>query len=152
MNCPYCGSKNTRVLETRMSKAGHSIKRRRECLSCKSRLTTHETLELEYPMIIKKDGRRETFSKTKLFKGLAAACQKRPIAQSQIESIVDKISNSILQRGEKETTADFLGKMMMMELKKLDQVAYVRFASVYMSFKEVNEFVESINNEDPQWV
>lgn len=151
MQCPYCNSKDTRVLETRVSKSGHAIKRRRECLSCKSRLTTHEVLELEYPMIIKKDGRREGFSKDKLLSGLLAACQKRPIAQSQIETIVDTISNKILQRGEKELSSEFIGRYVMFELKKLDQVAYVRFASVYMSFKEVNEFVETIGG-DPQWV
>jgi transcriptional repressor NrdR len=151
MQCPYCGSQDTRVLETRVSKSGHAIKRRRECLSCKSRLTTHEVLELEYPMIVKKDGRREGFSKEKLLSGLLAACQKRPIAQSQIETIVDNISNKILQRGEKEFSSELIGRFVMFELKKLDQVAYVRFASVYMSFKEVNEFVETIGG-DPQWV
>lgn len=150
MQCPYCGSPNTRVLETRVSKSGHAIKRRRECMSCKSRLTTHEILELEYPMILKKDGRREPFSKDKLLNGLLAACQKRPIAQSQIENIVDIISNKILQRGEKEFSSELIGRYVMVELKKLDQVAYVRFASVYMSFKEVNEFVESIGG-DQEW-
>lgn len=151
MQCPYCGSQDTRVLETRVSKSGHAIKRRRECLSCKSRLTTHEVLELEYPMIVKKDGRREGFSKEKLLSGLMSACQKRPIAQSQIETIVDNISNKILQRGEKEISSELIGRYVMFDLKKLDQVAYVRFASVYMSFKEVNEFVETIGG-DPQWV
>lgn len=151
MQCPYCGSQDTRVLETRVSKSGHAIKRRRECMNCKSRLTTHEVLELDYPMIIKKDGRRETFSKEKLLNGLLAACQKRPIAQSQIESVVESISNKILQRGEKEFSSELIGRFVMVELKKLDQVAYVRFASVYMSFKEVNEFVESIGG-DQQWV
>lgn len=151
MQCPYCGSQDTRVLETRVSKTGHAIKRRRECLSCKSRLTTHEVLELEYPMIVKKDGRRESFSKEKLLSGLMSACQKRPIAQSQIETIVDSISNKILQRGEKEISSELIGRFVMFDLKKLDQVAYVRFASVYMSFKEVNEFVETIGG-DPQWV
>lgn len=151
MQCPYCGSQDTRVLETRVSKTGHATKRRRECLSCKSRLTTHEVLELEYPMIVKKDGRRESFSKEKLLSGLMSACQKRPIAQSQIETIVDSISNKILQRGEKEISSELIGRFVMFDLKKLDQVAYVRFASVYMSFKEVNEFVETIGG-DPQWV
>jgi transcriptional repressor NrdR len=151
MQCPYCGSQDTRVLETRVSKSGHAIKRRRECMSCKSRLTTHEVLELDYPMIVKKDGRRETFSRDKLLSGLLAACQKRPIAQSQIETVVESISNKILQRGEKEISSELIGRFVMVELKKLDQVAYVRFASVYMSFKEVNEFVESIGG-DQQWV
>lgn len=151
MQCPYCGSQDTRVLETRVSKSGHAIKRRRECLKCKSRLTTHEVLELEYPMIFKKDGRRESFTKEKLLSGIMAACQKRPIAQSQIEAIVDNIGNKLLQRGEKEISSELIGRYVMFELKKLDQVAYVRFASVYMSFQEVNEFVETIGG-DPQWV
>ncbi len=151
MQCPYCGSKDTRVLETRVSKTGHAIKRRRECLNCKSRLTTHEVLELEYPMIFKKDGRRERFSKDKLLSGIMAACQKRPIAQSQIEAVVDSISNKLLQRGEKEILSELIGRYVMYDLKKLDQVAYVRFASVYMTFKEVNEFVENIGG-DTQWV
>lgn len=151
MQCPYCNSPNTRVLETRVSKSGHAIKRRRECLSCKSRLTTHEILELEYPMVVKKDGRRENFSRDKLSSGVSSACQKRPIAQSQIQAIVEKISNKILQRGEKEFSSDIIGKYVMVELKKLDQVAYVRFASVYLTFKEVNEFVENIGGES-QWV
>jgi transcriptional repressor NrdR len=102
-------------------------------------------------MIVKKDGRRESFSKEKLLSGLMSACQKRPIAQSQIETIVDNISNKILQRGEKEISSELIGRFVMFDLKKLDQVAYVRFASVYMSFKEVNEFVETIGG-DPQWV
>lgn len=151
MNCPYCGHQDTRVLETRLSKSGASIKRRRECQSCKSRVTTHEVVELNYPMIIKKDGRREPFTKTKLLAGLQAACQKRPIAQSQLETVVEKISHKILQRGEKEVAADLVGRYIMAELKKLDEVAYVRFASVYMTFREVNEFVETLGG-DPKWV
>ena len=151
MHCPYCNSKNTRVLETRINKLKDSIKRRRECLECKSRITTHETLELEYPKILKKDGRRENFQSAKLLRGLQAAVQKRPISQAQVEAIVDRIGNKILQRGEKEISSDLVGRYVMTELKNLDQVAYVRFASVYMSFKEVNEFVETIGG-NPQWV
>ncbi len=151
MNCPYCGHQDTRVLETRLSKSGNSIKRRRECQKCKSRVTTHEVVELNYPMIVKKDGRREAFSKTKLLAGLQAACQKRPIAQSQLETIVENISHKILQRGEKEVAADLVGRYVMTELKKIDEVAYVRFASVYMTFREVNEFVETLGG-DPKWV
>jgi len=127
------------------------IKRRRECLSCKARINTQETYILNYPMLIKKDGRREPFQKAKLLIGIQAACQKRPISQSEIDSSVERISDKIRNRGEKEVTSELIGRFVMSELKKLDEVAYVRFASVYMTFKEVNEFLENIGN-DPVWV
>lgn len=148
MRCPYCGHNEDRVLDTREHKEGEQIRRRRECLSCKARFSTVETLNLNYPMIVKKDGRREPLAKEKIFKGLLAACQKRPVSQSQLESIIDRISTWILGRGEKEISSRLIGQKVMMELRLLDDVAYVRFASVYRTFKDVQEFVETLEDQE----
>ena len=147
MKCPFCHNQNDRVLDTRVQKDG-SIRRRRECLSCKSRFTTVETLVLNYPMIIKKDGRREPFLREKVLKGLQAACQKRPISHDQLEGVVDRIAGWVLNRGENELPARVVGKKLMAELKQLDDVAYVRFASVYRHFKDVQEFVDSLEDRE----
>jgi transcriptional repressor NrdR len=147
MKCPFCHIQNDRVLDTRVQKDG-SIRRRRECLSCKARFTTLETLVLNYPMIIKKDGRREPFMREKVLKGLQAACQKRPISHDQLEGVVDRIAGWVLNRGENELPARVVGKKLMAELKQLDDVAYVRFASVYRQFKDVQEFVDSLEDRE----
>ncbi len=147
MKCPFCHNQNDRVLDTRVQKDG-SIRRRRECLSCKSRFTTVETLVLNYPMIIKKDGRREPFLREKVLKGLQAACQKRPISHDQLEQVVDRIAGWVLNRGENELPARVVGKKLMAELKLLDDVAYIRFASVYRHFKDVQEFVDSLEDRE----
>lgn len=147
MKCPYCGHDDDRVLDTRVQKDG-SIRRRRECLECKSRFTTMETLMLNFPFVIKKDGRREPFNKDKILKGLQAACQKRPVSQLQLESIVEKISSWIIQKGEGELSSQVIGKKVMAELKQLDDVAYIRFASVYRTFKDVQEFVGALEDQD----
>ncbi len=149
MKCPFCGHNDDRVLDTRVQKEG-SIRRRRECLECKARFTTLETLMVNFPMIVKKDGRREPFSKEKIFKGLQAACQKRPVSLSQLENVVEKISSWLINRGENEVAARLLGRKVMAELKQLDDVAYVRFASVYRTFKDVQEFVETL--EEDEWM
>ncbi len=148
MKCPYCGHNEDRVLDTREQKEGELIRRRRECLQCKSRFSTVESLNLNYPMIVKKDGRREPFSKEKIFKGLQAACQKRPVSQTQLETVLDRISTWVLGRGEKEIPARLIGQKVMMELRLLDDVAYVRFASVYRTFKDVQEFVETLEDQE----
>ncbi len=148
MRCPYCGHNEDRVLDTREHKDGEQIRRRRECIQCKSRFSTVETLNLNFPMIIKKDGRREPFNKEKIFKGLMAACQKRPVSQSSVEQIIDRISTWILGRGEKEISSRLIGQKVMMELRHLDDVAYVRFASVYRTFKDVQEFVETLEDQE----
>ncbi len=156
MKCPFCGHADDKVLETRVQKDS-SIKRRRECLHCKSRFSTVETILVQFPMIIKKDGRREEFEKEKLLKGLKAACQKRPISQNQIQNLVDSISSWVIQKGDNEISSGLVGKKVMSELRHLDDVAYVRFASVYRSFKHIHEFVEKLddveviesNNENP---
>ncbi len=148
MRCPYCGHNEDRVLDTREHKDGEQIRRRRECIQCKSRFSTVKTLKLNFPMIIKKDGRREPFNKEKIFKGLMAACQKRPVSQSSVEQIIDRISIWILGRGEKEISSRLIGQKVMMELRHLDDVAYVRFASVYRTFKDVQEFVETLEDQE----
>lgn len=147
MKCPYCGHADDRVLDTRIQKDG-SIRRRRECLECKARFSTVETIALSYPFIIKKDGRREPYSKEKVQKGIQAACSKRPVSFEQIQAIVERISNWIVNRGETEIPARIIGKKIMAELKQLDDVAYIRFASVYRTFKDVQEFVETLEDAE----
>jgi transcriptional repressor NrdR len=146
MKCPFCGHSEDRVLDTRVQKDG-SIRRRRECLDCKVRFTTAETIIINFPFIVKKDGRREPFSKEKILRGLQAACQKRPVSHNQLENIVDRISAWVINRGEAEVSAKLIGLKLMSELKILDDVAYIRFASVYRTFKDVQEFVETLDEE-----
>ncbi len=145
MKCPYCSHSEDRVLDTRVQKDG-STRRRRECLECKARFSTLETLMLSFPFIIKKDGRREPFSKEKILKGLQASCQKRPVSLAQLETVVERIASWIISCGENEIPARLLGLRVMAELKQLDDVAYIRFASVYRAFKDVQEFVETLED------
>ncbi|MNJ98421.1 Transcriptional repressor NrdR [compost metagenome] len=147
MKCPFCGHADDRVLDTRVQKDG-SIRRRRECLECKARFSTAETIMLAYPFIVKKDGRREPFSKEKILKGLQAACQKRPVSLAQIDAVVERISSWVVNRGESEISSRLIGKKVMAELKQLDDVAYIRFASVYRTFKDVQEFVETLEDAE----
>lgn len=143
MKCPSCDFLESRVLETRFQKDGE-IRRRRECLQCKARFTTIEGLYVAYPHIIKKDGRREPYSREKLRRGIQIACKKRPISIADIENMVNRISKWAQSSSEKELAANDIGQAVIEELKKLDDVAYVRFASVYRNFRDINEFVESI--------
>jgi transcriptional repressor NrdR len=147
MKCPQCGHAEDRVLETRVQPTGDVIRRRRECLECKNRFSTVETLMQVYPMIVKKDGRREPFVREKVLHGLQAACQKRPISLSQLEQIADRVAASLVERSEREVPAARIGQKIMSELHALDHVAYVRFASVYRDFKDVQEFVSSLEEE-----
>jgi transcriptional repressor NrdR len=147
MKCPFCGHSEDKVLDTRVQKDG-GIRRRRECLSCKSRYSTLETVMLSYPFVIKKDGRREPYNKEKILRGLQAACQKRPVPLAQLEGVVERISSWIITRGEGEIASRVIGRRMMAELKQLDDVAYIRFASVYRSFKDVQEFVEKLEGDE----
>jgi transcriptional repressor NrdR len=133
-----------RVLDTRIGRDGESIRRRRECLKCNGRFTTMETLLQVYPLIIKKDGRREPFSKEKVLKGIQAACQKRPVSLAQMEQIVERVAKWVLSRPEREVSAETIGQKVVKELRLLDDVAYVRFASVYQAFKDVDEFVSHL--------
>ena len=146
MKCPSCGHLEHRVLETR--DRADEIRRRRECLGCKLRFTTVETLLVYFPHVIKKDGRREPFSKEKLRRGIQIACKKRPVSVGQIESLVNRISRWVETSPDKELAAHRIGQTVVKELKTLDDVAYVRFASVYKSFKDVNEFMQSLESED----
>lgn len=148
MNCPQCDHPESRVLDTRIQKEG-DIRRRRECLQCRYRFTTSEAILSSYPMIVKKDGRREAFSKDKLLRGIQRACQKRPISLAQIEQVVNKIAKSVLETNDKEVPAEFVGQQVVSQLRTLDHVAYVRFASVYKTFQDIQEFVNSLENESP---
>lgn len=147
MKCPYCGHQDDRVLDTRIHREGAQIRRRRECLACKGRYSTAENIVEVVPIVIKKDGRRENFSKEKVFKGIQAACQKRPIAMAEIENMVERITAWAMAQQEKEIPSVELGSIVMKELQALDDVAYVRFASVYKTFKDVNEFVTGLTDE-----
>lgn len=150
MKCPSCGQSDDRVLDTREQKDGQSIRRRRECLHCKTRFTTNETLSLSLPYVIKKDGRREPFNRDKLLQGIQAACQKRPIGLAQVESMVDRISLWVSALGEREVMTRMIGERVMRELLVLDDVAYVRFASVYRTFRDIQEFMETLEESgDP---
>lgn len=150
MKCPYCGKDEDRVLDTRIQKEGEIIKRRRECLQCKGRFSTIETLMVQFPFIIKKDGRREPYSREKLLRGIQAACQKRPISLAQMETIVEVVTQWVLGRIEKEISSQMVGQRVMQELRKLDNVAYVRFASVYRTFKDVQEFLETLEDDSTE--
>ena len=144
MKCPFCGEQEDKVIDSRISKDGDSIRRRRECISCKKRFTTHEKIEETLPSIIKKDGRREPFDRDKILSGLKVACRKRPISTELIESAVDRIEREMQERGVKEIKSTEIGERVMRELHELDEVAYVRFASVYRSFKDIGEFMSEV--------
>ena len=145
MKCPFCSFDDDKVIDSRLSKDGDVIRRRRECLECSRRYTTYERIEEGSPLIIKKDGRRETFNRQKIFKGINIACQKRPISVDMIEKIVNKIEYNVQECGKKEINSSIIGEQVMEELKALDKVAYVRFASVYCEFKNVNEFMDELH-------
>ena len=146
MKCPQCGHLEHRVLETRVHRA-EEIRRRRECMQCKLRFSTSETILVHYPHIVKKDARRESFSKEKLRRGIQIACRKRPVSMTQIEAIVNRIARWVQSSPEKELPAQKIGQAVVHELKSLDDVAYVRFASVYRSFRDVNEFLKALEAE-----
>ncbi len=141
MKCPTCSHLESRVVDSRVGKEGATIRRRRECDACNYRFTTFERVEEFLPMIVKKDGRREAFDRQKALAGLKRACEKRPVSIETLEQLLDRIEKSLQERGEKEVDAAVIGELVMTELKQLDQVAYVRFASVYRSFKDINEFM-----------
>ncbi|MCB0422332.1 MAG: transcriptional repressor NrdR [Bdellovibrionales bacterium] len=143
MICPHCGNTENHVLDTRVQKEG-DIRRRRECSQCRGRFSTIETVLRQYPHIIKKDNRREAFSKEKLRKGIQLACLKRPVSLAQIEGIVNQVTRQVLDKNEKEVDSSFIGKLVMTYLKETDDVAYIRFASVYRTFQDVQEFVQSL--------
>jgi len=144
MRCPYCDHSESKVIDSRESKNGLTIRRRRECLSCKKRFTTYEKIQEIPYMVIKKDGKRQSYDDQKLLKGLLKACEKRPIPVSELEDIVDEVSNLLQQKPGKEIEGKEIGKYIMKRLHDLDKVAYVRFASVYREFKDVAEFKQEL--------
>ena len=145
MKCPFCGNTENKVVDSRVSKEGDIIRRRRECDKCGERFTTHERIEEMLPLIIKKDGRREEFDREKIRKGLDKAFEKRQVGVEQKEAIIDRVTKRLRDLGEKEIKSAVIGQAIMDELKNTDEVAYVRFASVYRSFRDVNEFMAELN-------
>lgn len=144
MRCPFCQNMDDRVIDSRLSKDGDMIRRRRECSHCQRRFTTYERVEETLPLVIKKDGRRETFDRGKILAGLQRACEKRPISVEVLEKMIDRIEQRLQDAGEREVHSREIGEQIMQELQNLDEVAYVRFASVYRSFKDVNEFMNEV--------
>ncbi len=145
MKCPFCGNTENKVVDSRVSKEGDIIRRRRECDKCGDRFTTHERIEEMLPLIIKKDGRREEFDREKIRKGLDKAFEKRQVSVEQKEAIIDRVTKRLRDLGEKEIKSAVIGQAIMDELKNTDEVAYVRFASVYRSFRDVSEFMTELN-------
>ena len=144
MYCPFCGAHDTKVIDSRLASEGAMVRRRRECLSCNERFTTFETAELVMPRIIKTDGRREPFNEEKLRSGIVRALEKRPVGIEKIDAAINHIMKRMRARGERDFSSQEIGNLVMEELRDLDQVAYVRFASVYRSFQDVNAFEEEI--------
>ena len=146
MRCPFCRDLENRVVDSRLGKDGDAIRRRRHCEHCGRRFTTYERIEDSLPMVVKKDGRREAFDRAKIVNGLKRACEKRPISVDTIEAVADKIERQLQEGGEREVTSRAIGETLMRELHELDAVAYVRFASVYRSFRDVHEFMRELED------
>ena len=146
MKCPFCGFLNDKVVDSRESKEADSIRRRRECLQCAKRFTTYERIDEIPYMVVKKDGRRERFDRQKVLNGLLHACEKRPVAISQLERIVNDAESYVIDSSERERKTSEIGELIMNRLRKLDKVAYVRFASVYLDFKDVKEFMSELKD------
>ncbi|HHH30854.1 MAG TPA: transcriptional repressor NrdR [Polyangiaceae bacterium] len=146
MKCPFCGILDNRVIDSRLSQAGEVTRRRRECDGCSRRYTTYERVEQVLPYVIKKDGRREVFDRMKILGGLRRACEKRPISSEVLERLVDRIEREMVETGDKEVSSAQVGERIMERLRDLDQVAYVRFASVYRSFKDIEEFMTELTD------
>jgi transcriptional repressor NrdR len=144
MRCPKCGCQDDKVIDSRASREGATIRRRRECIACTHRFTTYEEIERGGLQVVKQDGRREELSKDKLLSGIKKACQKRPISPKTIEDLVERIVNEITDKYEREVPAEVIGKLVMEGLRQLDEVAYVRFASVYRRFQEATDFVHEV--------
>ena len=146
MKCPFCGDFDNKVVDSRMSGDSDVIRRRRECLDCGRRFTTYERVEDILPMVIKKDGRREPFDRSKILSGIQTACQKRAVSVEVLEEIVERIEKTVQDEGDKEIKSSTIGETVMKELHELDEVAYVRFASVYRSFRDLNEFMDELKD------
>lgn len=144
MKCPFCGQDDDRVIDSRVVRDGYEVRRRRLCNRCGRRFTTYERVAQELPYVIKRDGRREPFSREKVLSGLRKACEKRPISIDLLERIVDRIEAWVQEQGKREVSSVEIGERVMEELKRLDEVAYVRFASVYRQFKDINQFMDEL--------
>jgi transcriptional repressor NrdR len=144
MKCPFCGSADTQVIDSRVSEAGDSIRRRRRCAACQKRFTTYETVELRLPQVVKTNGNRADFDANRLRVGFARALHKRPVPTEFVDAAIDRIVQRVLSLGEREIASRLLGEMVMEELYKLDKVAYIRFASVYRSFQDVSDFRDAL--------
>ncbi len=144
MKCPFCASAETQVIDSRVSEAGDSIRRRRRCLDCQKRFTTYETVELRLPQVVKTNGNRSEFDKEKIRVGFARALHKRPVPTEFVDAAIDRIVAQVLAQGEREIPSRQIGEMVMQELYKLDKVAYIRFASVYRSFSDVSDFRDAL--------
>jgi transcriptional repressor NrdR len=145
MKCPFCGYSDSKVIDSRPAEEGATIRRRRECLACQKRFTTYEIIERLPLVVIKRDGSRQSFDKVKLINGMVRACEKRPVSLSQLETIADEIEQELQSGLEREVRTVDIGEMVMSRLKNVDEVAYVRFASVYRSFKDINTFMEELS-------
>ena len=144
MKCPYCSRINNKVIDSRLSKDGRMIRRRRECVECDRRFTTYERLEDSLPMVVKKDGRREPFDREKIISGIRKSCQKRPVSMTQIEEFADALELHFQELGKKEIESSEIGERVINRLREWDEVAYVRFASVYRQFRDINEFMAEL--------
>ncbi len=146
MKCPFCGFLEDKVIDSRLSHDGRTTRRRRECLQCAKRFTTYERVEESLPLVVKKDGTRETFDRNKILSGMVKACEKRPVSMEDIEKAVEKLEMKFLDSGETEIQSTAIGEAVMEEIKRLDEVAYVRFASVYREFRDINEFMRELKD------
>ena len=144
MKCPFCGTNDSKVIDSRPAEEGTTIRRRRECLSCKKRFTTYEVIERMPLVVVKRDGSRQSFDTVKLINGMVRACEKRPVTLSQLEAIAESIEQELQSGVEREISSADIGEMVMVRLKDVDEVAYVRFASVYRSFKDINSFMDEL--------
>ncbi len=145
MKCPYCGFDESKVIDSRPADEGKSIRRRRECLSCEKRFTTYETVESLPMVVVKKNGSRQSFDRRKVFNGMLRACEKRPVPVAELERIAEEIEQNLQNSLEREISTERIGEEVMERLKKVDEVAYVRFASVYRQFKDIGTFMEELN-------
>ena len=146
MRCPFCHSNQNKVIDSRPSREANAIRRRRECLNCQRRFTTYEQVEETMPLIIKKDGRREPYQRAKLSEGIKKACEKRPVSIDAIEQFLDELEREMLESGQREMPSTWIGERVMNKLRDWDEVAYVRFASVYRSFRDVTEFLDELKH------
>ncbi|NTV10247.1 MAG: transcriptional repressor NrdR [Zoogloea sp.] len=150
MRCPFCGADNTQVTDTRESDDGDIVRRRRRCVGCDKRFTTYERADLKMPQVVKKNGSRTEFDRNKLLSSMKLALRKRPVTAESVDAAIDQIEAKLLSMGEREIPSERIGELVMRELKKLDKVAYIRFASVYRAFEDVDEFSEVIREVSPR--